>query len=582
MLSKQNLKKLSSWLSGLKTFSNKGACLVGGRKRSNFVADFETTTQPDDCRVWGWGLCNVETGASLDDVEIGTDLNSFIERITEQSLVIYFHNLKFDGAFLLDHVLRNGFKHVKDKPKPGEFTTLISNMGQFYSIKVHWQNGTRTEFRDSYKKLPFSVADVAEAFELEESKGEIDYHAHRPIGHKLTQEERDYLARDVLIIAQALRKQFIAGMTKLTVGSDSLTEFKQLMGQRAYDKMFPVLPESMDAEIRRAYRGGFTYASPRFQGKITRGGKVYDVNSLYPSVMYDRLLPYGEPKYFSGMPKPTDSYPLYIVSITFTATIKPNHIPCIQIKGSSFFLATEYQENITEPITMMCTNVDLALWQDHYDMHILSYNGGWLFNGVQGVFNTFIDKWMQVKSTHTGGMRTIAKLQLNSLYGKFATNPDVTPKIPVLKDNVVKLVLGPEETRNPVYTAMGVFITAYARDVTIRAAQKHFPAFAYADTDSLHLLLDSHPPTLDVDKHKLGAWKHEYDFDAALFIRAKAYSERMVDGSQVTHIAGLPGKIAERLTFDDFVGGRKFAGKLLPKRVPGGIVLEDVEFTMNL
>ena len=233
---------------------------------------------------------------------------------------------------------------------------------------------------------------------------------------------------------------------------------------------------------------------------------------------------------------------------------------------------------------MSCTNVDLALWKEHYDLDILAYNGGWLFHGVTGLFTEYIDKWMEVKANNDGGLRALAKLMLNSLYGKFATNPNVTPKIPVFDDenNVVKLVTGAEETRDPVYTAMGVFITAYARDVTIRAAQEHYDVFAYADTDSLHLLIDEDPEGLDVDPNKLGAWKREYAFESALFVRAKAYIEKLFDGTHVTHVAGLPDRIADQLTIDDFVGGLRFTGKLQPKRVPGGIVLVDVGFTMNM
>ena len=53
---------------------------------------------------------------------------------------------------------------------------------------------------------------------------------------------------------------------------------------------------------------------------------------------------------------------------------------------------------------------------------------------------------------------------LNSLYGKFATNPDITPKLPYLKeDGSVGYRLGEKETRDPVYTPMGCFITAWAR-----------------------------------------------------------------------------------------------------------------------
>lgn len=565
--------------------------------RRIFVSDFETTTLADDCRVWGWGLCDIDIADSLDDVEIGQDMESFIARISKKSSIIYFHNLKFDGRFIFDWLLNNGYTYTANRTERGQFTNVISRMGAFYTITVHWKNGRRTEFRDSVKKLPMTAKEVARAFDLELSKGEIDYHSPRPVGHVLTAEERDYLARDVLIIAQAIGLQLRSGMDKLTVGADSLAEFKTIMGKRLFDKYFPVLPESMDAEIRKAYRGGFTYADKRFTGQQTGSGKVYDVNSLYPYVMYNSVLPYGEPIFHPILPEITDTHPLFICNITFTAKLKKDHIPVIQVKGSTRFSSVEYQRHIKEPVTMTCTNVDLDLWEQHYDMEILSYNGGWGFRGVQGVFDEYIDKWMEVKANSTGGMRAIAKLHLNSLYGKFATNPDVTGKYPYLDDKgVVRLTIGDEETKDPVYTAMGVFITAYARRMTITAAQDNYDVFAYADTDSLHLLIDQHPLGLDIDPNKLGAWKHEYDFTSAVYVRPKAYIEHVgpdhcnskdeghvcVPGCEYeTHIAGLQEDIAKALTFEDIADGRKFTKKV-PQAVPGGIVLNDVGFTLTL
>lgn len=565
-------------------------------KRSVWVADFETTTKQDDCRVWGWGLANVETAKSAWDVEIGTDIHKFVSRISKENVICYFHNLKFDGTFILDYLFRNGFTRVEHNPRKGEFTTLISNMGAFYSMTVTWWNGKKTEFRDSLKKLPMRVSEVAKSFKLPELKGSIEYEAERPIGWMITPEERRYIASDVLIIVRALRTQFEQGMDRLTVGSDSLHEFKDIMSPKLFDAYFPVLAHSMDAEIRLAYRGGFTYAAKRFQKKRTRSGRVYDVNSLYPAIMYDRMLPYGVPVYVDGEPVATEEYPLYIVSITFTAKLKKNHIPCIQVKNVFGTLDVEYQEIIDEPVTMTCTNVDLALWEAHYDMDILTYNGGWMFKAKSGLFCDYIDKWMEVKANSDGGIRQIAKLMLNSLYGKFASNPCVTQKIPVFdhEKNIVALRMGPEEIKNPIYTAMGVFITAYARDVTIRAAQTNYKVFAYADTDSLHLLMDDDPESLDVDPHKLGAWKFEYAFTSAIFVRAKAYIERQFDGlckqahehrpggCYVTHIAGLPDTIAHAATFADFTNGKKFSGKLVPMRVPGGIVLRESDFTLNM
>lgn len=546
------------------------------------MADFETTTKLEDCRVWGWGLANIEFP---DEVEIDHTIDEFMDRLSFQNSITYFHNLKFDGRFILDWLFKNGYDHLPEvndfNIAPGHFCSIISDMGRFYSIKIKWLNGNTCELRDSFNKIPLSISRMAKAFKLEEGKGDIDYFAERPIGYRMTEEERDYIRRDVSIGAHAMRQVLAEGMTKLTVASDSLAQFKKLAG-KDFGRLFPVLPEVTDSRIRRAYRGGFTYADPRFRGRRVGSGVVLDVNSLYPYIMKSALIPYGEPEYVEGK-VPVSGNDVSIFNVTFTAKLKPGYIPCIQIKGSSMFTPTEYLTEITEPTTLMMTNVDFALYMEHYDMTILEWGDGYRFHAAIGIFDEYIDKWAKVKETTTGGQREIAKLFLNSLYGKFATNPLVMSKIPVLGDDgVVKLVRGKDNTREPIYTAAGVFITSHARDLTIRAAQANYDVFAYADTDSLHLMTDTVPESLDVHPTRMGAWKLEYAFTEAFYVRPKAYLERKHDGEFVNRFAGLPEAVSETLTFDDMVHGNVFHGKKIPKAVPGGIVLVDIPFELKL
>lgn len=546
------------------------------------MADFETTTLEDDCRVWVWGLASLETP---DKVEVGLTVQQFCWRISNHNSICYFHNLKFDSAFILDFIMKHGYVYVDDRnPGKGQFTTLISDMGRFYTFLVHWENGHKTEFRDSFNKIPMSAAAIAKAFKYEDgmTKGEIDYDAPRPLGYQPTAEEIDYLNRDVTIVARAMKEVIDSGMTRLTVASDAMNEFKKLSGSKLYTRLFPVFNTEMDAEIRRAYRGGFTYADPRYTGQVTRSGLVLDVNSLYPSVMKNRAMPYGEPEFVEGKVTPTADRPLTIFSITFTAKLKPNHIPCIQIKGSSMFAPTTYLTEIKHPTTLMMTDVDLALYQDHYDINIIEYGGGWRFKAALGIFDQYIDKWAAVKEREKGGKREIAKLHLNSLYGRFATNPRAGVKYPTLIDDVVKLVRGEDAMKEPVYTAVGVFITSYARDLTIRAAQASYGSFAYADTDSLHLLTYQVPEALDIHPTRMGAWKFEYAFEKAFYVRPKFYLERKRNGEYINRVAGLKESVSEVLTFDDLVDGRVLKGKLTPKRVSGGIVLKEIDFTLNI
>ena len=545
-----------------------------------YAADFETTTDPNDCRVWAWGVAPVD---DVESFEYSNDMDSFIEWCQGHNSMVYFHNLKFDGHFIIDYLLSNGFVHYEEStPYDKSFTSLISSANKVFSITIRWEDGHRTELRDSLKKLPMSVANVALAFGLETTKGEIDYDAYRPVGHELTSEELDYLFRDVKIVALALNQVIGEGMTGLTVASDSLREYKSLIGKKTFDNWFPVLSDSVDEHIREAYRGGFTYADKRFKSRKVGGGIVLDVNSLYPHVMREKMLPYGVPEYVEGRVEPTETRPLTIFTITFKAKLKPNKIPCIQVKKNVLYGASDYQTEIKEPVQMTMTSVDYELFSEHYEMDIISYDGGFRFKAMAGMFDEYVDKWAKVKETSTGGLKQIAKLHLNSLYGKFGSNPDVTGNVPVLVDGKVKFVKGTEKTKDPVYTAIAVFVTAYGRELTIRAAQAVYPVFAYADTDSLHLLSPDVPEGVTVHPTRMGAWKREYAFVSAFYVRAKAYLEQHEDGTYTNAFAGVPEDVSRTLTFDDLREGNVLHGKLIPESVPGGLVLKDVPYTIKL
>jgi hypothetical protein len=520
---------------------------------------------------------------------------SFIEHVSSRNSTTYFHNLKFDGHFIVDWLLKNGYKHVTTNGRMlrGEFKSLITDDGKWFSMTVTWFNGHTTEFRDSFKKIPLAIRHVATAYGLGETKGDLNYTKNRPVGYIPIAEEIDYLNRDVLIMTKALRVVLASGMTGLTVASDSLKEYKALVGSKWFSRMFPQLSMEADTEIRRALRGGWTYCDPRFSTQFTRSGLVLDVNSLYPSIMKTMLLPYGEPEFVDGKVEPTETHPLVIFSVTFTAKIKPDHVPVIQIKNTSIFAPTAYLSEVAEPTTLMVTNIDWQLYRDHYDVTVLEYGGGWRFHAAYGLFDEYITKWANVKENSKGGLREVAKLHLNSLFGKFGSNPSNISKNPYLDEHgVVKFRTGEEDLAKPVYTAMAVFITSYARNLTIRAAQDNYDVFAYADTDSLHLLTDAIPESLEIHETRMGAWKLEYRFQSAFYVRAKAYLERRHpwssktwtdenDGDYVVHIAGVPEHVQNQMTFADCVNQRNITGKLKPKAVPGGVVLVDETYTLK-
>lgn len=396
-----------------------------------YTADFETATWYEDrTYVWAWAVCEI---GNADNIIYGNTIESFIDFCEEEkNATLYFHNLKFDSEFIICYLLEHGFKHVqtKDEIEDKTFTTIISDMGMFYELKIYFKKDRKKKksikvtIYDSLKIIPFSVSEIAKAFNLQEQKLTLDYMLKREEGHILTDDEKAYIKNDVVIVAKALEVIFKEKLTKMTQGSNALHDFKEMIGKNKFERLFPSLPLELDLDLRKSYRGGFTYLNPLYKEKEVGSGSVLDVNSLYPFVLRTKELPYGEPIYFEGKYKEDNVYPLYIQMIITEFKIKENKIPTIQIKNSRIFLSNEYiRDSGDEAICLVLTNIDLKLFLEQYDIISIKYLCGWKFKSKTDIFNEYIDKWIErkIKASKEGnkGQRTLSKLMLNSLYGKF-------------------------------------------------------------------------------------------------------------------------------------------------------------------
>lgn len=576
----------------------------------SYVADFETTTTKKNCFVWAFGVCEV---GYPDNILYGTNINDFMRWCENQgeNPKIYFHNLKFDGQFILNWLFKNGFIHA---PTPRDratrtFTTLISDKGLYYSIEVIFKlkgkNVSKVTFIDSMKLIPMSVEKMAKAFNLPLEKGKIDYDKHNdlPMGTPLTLEEIDYITSDIQIVAHAINYFYSQGLNKMTIGACALEDYKRTVSIDSFNKWFP--SPKYHEDVKQSYKGGYTYLNPEFAGKTINKGVVLDVNSLYPSRMKYELLPFGTPIFFYGKYEPDELYPLYTQMIRCQFELKKGKLPMIQIKKSFFFSGNEYLTSSNyEQIPLCLNSVDLELFFENYHVYNIEYISGWKFKGATGLFDAYIDKWndakIKAKQENNAGLYEIAKLMLNSLYGKFGTDIKKKSKIPKYINGVVEFFDSEPEYRDGVYIAMASFITSYARRVTIKSAQKIIDdynsgksniQFVYCDTDSLHLLSDDYslPDGLDIDSERLGAWKFETKFKRGRYLRQKCYiSECTYDvyndnaeyGLKVT-VAGMPEICHEQVNFKNFKIGATYTGKKQPELVNGGVILVDIDFTIK-
>lgn len=642
-----------------------------------YMCDFETTVYKNQTKteVWAAGIIEMQhykKGAlNLKNPEpiIYNNIESFLNFFFNQDCdcVCYFHNLKFDGSFILDWLLRNNkFSQAYTQADPNDFNTLrfiprwemnnyqygylISDMGQWYNLIIRINDHLIT-FLDSLKLLPFSVKRIGESFKTEHRKLEIEYEGERVAGGIITKEEQDYLANDLYVVKEALETMFAQGHTKTTIGSCCLQEYKRINTELFYNEYFPDLsiieldPEeygsrNVDEYVRKSYRGGWCYLVKGKENKQLEKGFTADVNSLYPSMMSGEsgnYYPVGKPIMFfkRAIPEWVDDRYYYFVRIKTKFKLKKNHLPCIQIKHNLLYKPTEWltQSKVIDnetgtaydyPVTLTLTQTDFKLIQDHYDLIDLEILDGCYFTAETALFDDYIDKYRKIKMESKGALRELAKLFLNNLYGKMATSARSGFKVARLIDGEMKFLSVVAYDKKTGYIPVGSAITSYARNFTIRAAQANFhgankQGFVYADTDSIHCDM----PVEDVKGIKIHdknfcCWKIESCWDKGLFVRQKTYVEHVVqedlepvEPHYVLKCAGLPekckrlflcsiGEDRERLgikenklsekelefintkrTISDFKIGLKIYGKLLPKRINGGVVLVDTEYEMR-
>lgn len=606
------------------------------RNYKYYVCDFETTVYKGQqyTEVWAAAIVELHT----EDVTILHSIQDFLGYIfsLNVNVVGYFHNLKFDGNFIVDWLLRNGYQWnrvAEGKMKTNEFKCAISDRGAWYTITIK-KGQTVIEFRDSLKLLPFSVKRIGKSFKTQHKKMDMEYEGFRYAGCEITDKEKEYIANDVLVVKEALEIMFERGHQKLTIGSCCLEEFKSTYDKTDFKNFFPNLTEieidpdlygesNADAYIRHSYRGGYCYLVKGKENKIYSNGWTADINSSYPSNMSSEsgnYYPVGKPMFWKGdIPKEADNK-YYFVRIRCRFNIKEGMLPTVQIKGTLLYNGTDYlttsdyydyqsgtykryymKQGVKHDsyVTMTMTCVDYELFLKHYNPIDLEVLDGCYFMKAIGLFDDYMYKYKEIKENSVDAERELAKLYLNNLYGKFAANDSSSYKVPYINSkNVLGFEIVEEHEKKPGFIAVGSAITSYARRFVINAAQANYhgvdkDGFIYCDTDSIHC---SGKPEdvkgIRIHPTSFCAWKLESYWDKAVFVRQKTYMEHVthVDGKEVEpfyniRCAGMSEdakqEFLDKYDITDFKEGLKLNEGLKPVRMPGGIVLEKKGYHMT-
>ena len=327
--------------------------------------------------------------------------------------------------------------------------------------------------------------------------------------------------------------------------------------------------QSLETFIREAYFGGWCYINRNLsRDDYKRGGRVYDVNSLYPYVMRTKKIPHGTPVYFVGdIPNEgKDANHYFFIHCRIKARLKDGkHFPFLRKKkrlayaGIDYITTTNYIDDNGKEIDVIgkgknakpvllettLTMTEYYMLFRHYDVEVFDPIDGVYFRATSLMFKRFVDEYynMKVKSEKTGDAagKRIAKMMLNSLSGTLAKVRE--------RDNIIirwneSMTNYEVETRRSISTSksyiyMAAAITAYGREIAIETACENYDHFAYSDTDSAHIIGKRvKNMLLDDGIGRLGSWKIEKEFSDAYYIKPKTYIMRSGDDYHLT-MAGL-------------------------------------------
>ena len=539
---------------------------------------------------------------------------------------------------------------------------VIDENNTFYSCQINLKkriqkNNTRKQVttniivHDLFKILPSRLASIGESVGIEKGK-DFDYDIVRPYDYIPSEHElTDYFFNDILIMEKAYKRlpSFFYGY--YTIGSivkhyylnehlpkrfpnkneDFLTNDifpnKGEVNEYTYRNneliAFDRVPyDNVMKKVLQAYKGGMTICNNEYLGKTVYNDKLpldlipvgnnkvkikenmyhLDVNSLYPSVMYNNEFPIGLPKIvYSDYEKDnTKEFEKYLVNemnnnnkrIIIQLRIKRGNV---KKDKAPLFLKNDLNRelyNVQKDNTITELNGYKAFYETFdYNVESLTleeflllktnYNMKYeiryaiIFNSCKDLFKTFIEELVALKIKYDDDefLRLCYKLCLNNLYGKFGEKLEKTTLYKDLDENG-EWITGEKKINKGkyFYPPVAVFTTSYARITMMKYINIiGWKNVQYMDTDSLHImgeyLYNKLIKNNCVDNTELGKLKLEHIAYGEKVLSPKKYcfyGEILKYKTEefVTKCAGLPDEAQKEIKdFNRFEYGLTFIPK---------------------
>lgn len=237
---------------------------------------------------------------------------------------VYFHNLDFDGNFIGSYIEANAEKLglTKEYTVTTEFYTKQNTYSMLYNkdasnfiyLAIKGEENTVLFIKDSANLISGSLREIANDFDTQYKKLDMDYDEHRP-GEEVTEAMRQYIAHDVLSLAEIMYNLLTNGMTQLTATGFAVSKLKEHIGQKTFYQLFPnqynewllkdekgyIFPlkedgtlnedaifdnisdniQTADAFVRESYKGGLVLLRDNKIKRCVTDDDVYPQNKLF-------------------------------------------------------------------------------------------------------------------------------------------------------------------------------------------------------------------------------------------------------------------------------------------------------------
>lgn len=521
---------------------------------------------------------------------------------SDETLVIYVHNLSYEFAFL-----RNAYLEI-DADQVFALSSRKVAKCTLYERKI--------ELRCSYVLTNMGLGAWTRKMDVDHAKCSADTYDHQRIRYpwsELTPEELDYCRNDVVGLLEALQIQLqLHGDTLATVPLTSTgyvrRDVKRVMANWSKHGLAALQPDHETyVLLREAFRGGNTHANRYYAGQILEDVGSMDRSSSYPDVLINHQFPMRPFKPVACR-TPADiqrqrgrGYALLLRVGFANLRLRDPFCGCPYISHSKTrrcaarsccldngrILWAPYAE-------MTITDIDWQIIANQYvwdHMEILDARAsryGWLPDLLVQLIISYYRAKTELKGVE--GQELYygkAKALLNSIYGLEAQDPC---KLDVIFDGV-RFHRGDEDIDGKLARAaqhpyggyqLGVWTTAWARYELQRAIDAAGDQFVYADTDSVKFVgqLDlsdyNREKVQDSDWHGacavdpsgeihyMGVFEDEGRYNRFVTLGAKKYAYEDKRGLHLT-VAGVGKKagaaeLQQAGGLEAFRGGFTFSG----------------------